>query len=351
MKILYGVPGEGMGHATRSKVIITHLLKNHDVRVVSSSRAFDFLEKQFPERVYNIKGLNFVYEDGAIEKFKTFQKIVKNSPHDLLENLGVYKKISREFVPDIVITDFETSSYLFGKYLNVPIIDIDNIQVLSRCKLEIKVPEEEKFNYNLAKTICKYRVPGCDHYLLSTFFNPPVIKKNTELIPPILRNEIINAVPESGNHILVYQTSTSQNNLLNTLNEIKNERFIVYGCNMDMSEGYCTMKKFSEEGFIHDLTTAKAVITNGGYSLISEAVYLKKPVCSFPIKNQFEQYMNAAYIEKKSYGKHITEFTSENISLFLENLPKYQQSINQYRQDGNKEIFEKLDKLISGYKL
>ena len=25
MQILYGVPGEGMGHATRSKVIIEHL--------------------------------------------------------------------------------------------------------------------------------------------------------------------------------------------------------------------------------------------------------------------------------------------------------------------------------------
>ena len=52
MKILYGVPGEGMGHATRTKVIVTHLLeKGHDVKMVSSDRAFNFLNSAFPNRV------------------------------------------------------------------------------------------------------------------------------------------------------------------------------------------------------------------------------------------------------------------------------------------------------------
>ncbi|OFX36034.1 MAG: hypothetical protein A2X08_08245 [Bacteroidetes bacterium GWA2_32_17] len=349
MKILYGVPGEGMGHATRSKVIITHLLENHDVRIVSSNRAFEFLNKQFPNRVYEIKGLNFVYKDGGIEKLKTLQSILKKSPHDLFENITTYKKIHKEFIPDIVITDFETSAYLYGKFLKVPIIDVDNIQVLSRCKLDIKIPSEEKFNYNLAKTICKYRVPDCNHYLLSTFFDSKIIKENTEFIPPILRNEIINAKTVYQNHILVYQTSSSQQNLTKILNEVENEKFLVYGFNIDEVKGNCILKKFSEDGFINDLATSNAVITNGGYSLISEAVYLKKPVCSFPIKNQFEQFMNAAYIEKLSYGKHLTEFNSKGISEFLDNLNIYRTSIICYTQKGNEDTFNKLDVLLSKY--
>src|SRR6266480_3864517 len=37
MRILYGVVGEGMGHATRSKVVIEHLLeRGHKVKVVVS---------------------------------------------------------------------------------------------------------------------------------------------------------------------------------------------------------------------------------------------------------------------------------------------------------------------------
>jgi uncharacterized protein (TIGR00661 family) len=349
MKILYGVPGEGMGHATRSKVIITHLLKEHDVRVVSSSRAYEFLNKQFPGRVYEIKGLNFVYKDGGVEKLKTFQAILKKSPHDLFENFKAYKKINKEFTPDIVITDFETSVYLYAKYLKVPVIDVDNIQVISRCKLEIKLPKEEKFNFNLAKTICKYRVPDCDNYLLSTFFDAEIVKENTTFIPPILRDEIINAKTDYKNHILVYQTSSSQQNLIKVLNEVEGENFLVYGCNIDEVNGNCTLKKFSETGFIKDLATSKAIISNGGYSLISEAVYLHKPICSFPITNQFEQYMNAAYIEKLNYGKHLAEFNSKGVIEFLAKLDLYKKNINNYKQNGNQKTFKELDNLLYIY--
>ena len=37
MRILYGVVGEGMGHAMRSGVILDHLTKNHEVQVVGES--------------------------------------------------------------------------------------------------------------------------------------------------------------------------------------------------------------------------------------------------------------------------------------------------------------------------
>ena len=41
MRILYGVVGEGMGHATRSSVLLEHLTKQHEVHVVVSGRARD----------------------------------------------------------------------------------------------------------------------------------------------------------------------------------------------------------------------------------------------------------------------------------------------------------------------
>ena len=73
MKILYGVPGEGMGHATRSKVILTHLLKKHDVRIVSSRRAYEFLNKIFPGKAYKIEGFQIAYENGGVSFLKTLK--------------------------------------------------------------------------------------------------------------------------------------------------------------------------------------------------------------------------------------------------------------------------------------
>jgi len=55
------------------------------------------------------------------------------------------------------------------------------------------------------------------------------------MYPPILREEILNLKPIKGDHILVYQTSTSNSNLFQILNDI-NEKFIVYGFDTDKVE-------------------------------------------------------------------------------------------------------------------
>lgn len=346
MKILYGVPGEGMGHATRSKVIISHLLKNHDVQIVSSSRAFDFLNKNFPGRVHKIEGFHIAYEKGTVSKFKTFSETLKSGPKNLLENFNKYREIIKSFMPELVISDFESFSYFFAKHHKLPIISIDNMQVIDRCKLEIDIPIDEKINHTIAKNIIKLKVPKCNHYFITTFFHPPVVKENTSFIPPILRDEIVNAVTSVKNHILVYQTSTSQTNLVKILQDLPDQNFYVYGFTQDKNLGNVILKSFSEEGFISDLASSKAVIANGGFSLISETVYLQKPVCSYPIKNQFEQFVNAAYIGHLGYGKHLNELTSDGLKSFIYDLEKFRKNISKYNQDGNNETFARIDEAI-----
>jgi uncharacterized protein (TIGR00661 family) len=42
MRILYGVTGEGLGHAMRSRVIADHLrARGHEVKLAASGRATD----------------------------------------------------------------------------------------------------------------------------------------------------------------------------------------------------------------------------------------------------------------------------------------------------------------------
>ncbi|MCP4132205.1 MAG: UDP-glucuronosyltransferase [bacterium] len=346
MKILYGLPSEGMGHATRSKVIISHLVKNHDVRIITSDRAYDFMEKHFPGSVYQIRGFHLAYEDGAVSKSKTFSSLLKTVPEDLMENFHKYQQVHKEFQPHIVISDFESFTFFFAKFHKLPLISIDNMQVINRCDLEIPIPRPEKDNYHIAKNIIKMKVPNCEQYLITSFFDAPIRKKNTAIVPSILRDDILEAVPQKKDHILVYQTSTSQSNFISMLQSVSKDQFFVYGFNKDEDHGNVILKPFSEAGFIGDLASAKGVITNGGFSLISEAVYLNKPVCSIPIKKQFEQFVNAAYIEKMGYGRHFDDFSADGIKSFIYDLDMFQENVNQYKQDGNNETFRKLDEAL-----
>ena len=344
MKILYGVPGEGMGHATRSKVIIQYLLEqNHDVRVVSSDRAFTFLNTAFPGRVTEIKGFHFAYKNAKISKSGTFMLNLKSAGKNLVYNYIKKLEIEHTFEADLVISDFESFAYFYAKMHQLPIISIDNMQVMNRCKLDIAISKEEESNFTLAKQIVKAKLPGCNQYLISSFFEAEIVKKNTQLVPPIIREAILQAKTSEGNHILMYQTSSSLENVQETLAKLPHEHFIVYGMNQNYTQGNVQFKPFSETEFIADFASAKAVIANGGFSFLSEAVYLHKPIYSFPIDGQFEQYMNAAYIEKLGYGRHFKSLGSDQLKAFLYDLPHFKKQLAQYDQKGNEKLFETLN--------
>jgi uncharacterized protein (TIGR00661 family) len=349
MNILYGVPGEGMGHATRSKVVIDFLLQNHNVQVVSSARAYQFLNKAFPNRVHEIEGMHFAFKDSEVSKSRTVLLNLKNAPKLLFQNFAEYLQLKSAFKVDLVISDFETFTTLFAKRHRLPLISIDNMQVIDRCQLGITIPPEEKKNYTISKSIVKVKVPRADHYFITSFFDTVIKKANTTIVPPIVRESIIKAKSQNGSHILMYQTSSKQNEVAAILHQIPEQLFYVYGFNKDVVDKNVIFKSFSEDGFVTDLAAAKAVIANGGFSFISEAVYLKKPLFSFPLKNQFEQFVNAAYIDKNGYGRHFEHFTADNLKAFLFDLPQFSSNLLQYHQDGNQMLFQFISKILKTY--
>ena len=352
MNILYGVPGEGLGHATRSKVVIGHLLaQGHQVCVVSSSRAYQMLAVAFPGRVHEIRGFHLAYRGLAVSKARTAVLTLRTAPDDLRINFAKYRDLLCDFKPELIISDFESFSYLFAKINRLPIISIDNMQIISRTKLNVTVPKAERGNHSLARNIVRAKLPRSRHYFVATFFDLPLIKPDTTLVPPIIRSEILAATPTRGGHVLVYQSATTQQNLIPLLQQLPDQQFRVYGFNKDEDHGNVQLRAFSEAGFIADLASCRAVVTNGGFSLISEAVYLQKPICAVPIPAQFEQWLNAAEVEKMGYGRHFAAITADGLRAFLYGLAGFETALASYRQQGNEVLFGRLDAelaLLSG---
>jgi len=345
-RIIYSVCGEGMGHAIRSSVIIDHLLnKGNKVIIFASDRAFDYLSKKF-DNVYRIHGFNTVYKENSAKYIDTFLVGMKNLPRDFTDNFRMLYNIAKAFKPNIIISDFEAYSSLLSKFMRIPLISLDNIHIITQC--EIEVPEEYLIEKIAAKGVIRSFIVKPKEYLITTYFYPPVKQKNVSLFPPVLRDDILNLKPYNGNNVLVYQTSDSNHEIIEYLKNI-DENFIIYGFDMEKTEDNLQFKKFSEEGFFKDFESAKAVISNGGFTLISEAIYLGKPVLSIPVKKQFEQIVNALYLEKLGYGEFHEEIDGKTIKRFLSQLNIYRESLNSYEYEGNQKIFEALDKHIEKY--
>jgi uncharacterized protein (TIGR00661 family) len=351
MRILYGVTGEGMGHATRSKVVCEHLVANgHEVKIVVSGRAHAFLSKSFPD-VVEIRGLSIKYVDNAMDRDSTLARNVLAAPQMLYANANRYFEDVVHFEPDLVISDFDSFAWFFAKRHGLPIVSIDNQQIIARCKHDKAIKQGAKVDYQVTKAFVRAKLPGCDHYVITTFFFPPIKKRfreDTTLVPPILRRSILEAKPKAkfGHHVLVYQTSTSDKTLIPTLNSITGERFVVYGLRKNAHSGNCHMKEFSEDGFVEDLASSKAVVSNGGLSLIGEAVYLGKPVYSVPVRHQFEQIMNARYLDELGYGLHAESIDADLLRMFLREQPRYAARVAKHEQDGNEALFETVDGLV-----
>jgi len=351
MRILYGVVGEGMGHATRSKVVCEHLVASgHDIKIVVSGRAHAFLARAFPD-VVEIQGLTIRYVDNRLDRNGTLAKNVLAAPSMVAANVGAYLEKVAPFRPELVISDFDSFAYLYAKRHRLPIVSIDNQQILSRCKLGKFAKAGVQVDYEMTKAFVRAKLPSCDHYIITSFFFPPIrrrFQKRTTVVPPILRSSILDAKSRArpGPHVLVYQTSSSDSHLLDKLEAVDGERFLVYGRGAETRRRNCEMRAFSEEGFVDDLASARAVVCNGGLSLIGEALYLGKPIMSIPVHNQFEQVANARYLEELEYGLSADQIDTDLLRLFLREAPKYASRVAKHGQDGNSKLFDTVDELI-----
>ena len=346
MRILYGVTGEGMGHAMRSRVVLTHLLsEGHEVEIVASSRAADYLSSRFGATT-KIHGFHMVLEENRIVRGKTLWSNILASGSGVPRNISAYFDLIDRFEPEVVISDFESWSYLYAKNHRLPIISIDNMQIINRCTHPDEILAADRANFHFTKAFVKSKLPFCDHYLITTFFHPEIRKKDTSLHPPILRPEILEATPSQGEHLLVYQTAAGND----TLEEVLAGTGIecrIYGMRRDLKEeqvcGNLRHRPFSESGFIEDLASARAVIAGSGFTLMGEAVYLRKPMLAIPLQGQFEQLMNARYLQHEGYGQHAEELDAKTVADFLEQVPRYQEKLASYEQDGNRNLLDAVD--------
>ena len=352
MRILYGVVGEGMGHAIRSRVVLDELVQRHEVQVVVSGRAHDYLAKRANAhlQVKKIWGFTIVTEDNEVRNFRTLFENLKGAlTGGWPRNIKTYFEIADSFRPDVVISDFESWSYLYGVNHALPVIYVHNMQIINRCRHDRDVLAGHEASFQLAKGIVKAKVPGAYHYLITTFFRPEIRKRRTSLHPPILRPEILAARSEQGKHLLVYQTYTSNQELPDLLRRTGIECRI-YGVRRDLREDQrednLLYRPFSEQGFVDDLRTCRAVVASGGFTLMGEAVYLHKPMLAEPVARQFEQILNARYLEKEGYGVCAEQITEASLNGFLGRLPAFEENLSRYAQDGNKDLLSKLEAVM-----
>lgn len=344
MRILYGVSGEGSGHSSRARVALRHLAAaGHEVRVASYDRGYRNLHADFD--ALEIEGLSIATADNQVSIVRTFTENLGRLPDGWRALRELRRWGFHDYEPDVVITDFEPMSAYLARNAGLPLLSIDNQHRMRW--MEYPCPPDLSRDAKLAETVVRLLVPKPDAALVTTFWFGEVKNERTFLVPPILRQEVRDRTPTEGEHVLVYATKGFES-LLERLRACPRERFHVYGFDRPEGEdGNLVFRPFSVEGFLDDLAAARAVVATAGFTLMTEALSLRKPMLALPMAGQFEQALNALLLGDSGCGRDGRDAGDDTLGDFLYRLPEHRERLAAYELGDPDTILAELDRLLA----
>ncbi len=297
-KILYGVMGDAGGHVNRAR-IIANQMPEHEFLFLGGGKVSRLARDG--HHVQKLPVVSTHYKSNSVDIAATAANALRVAGQ-WPSTLRKLRWLIRTFDPDLIITDYEYFTPIAAQQAGRFCLSLDHQHILTQCRYD--PPPEQAFSRRLTSFVVKRFYSYAHHYLITSFFLlEPLDRRASEIFPALIREEVTQWAPATGSHVLVYQTSPTFHRLLPVL-EAMGTPFFVYGFGALPKRKNIEFRPYSDEGFLRDLATARYVIANGGHNVISEALYLGKPVLSFPILNAYEQFLNAYFLHKLGYGSY-----------------------------------------------
>ena len=352
-RIIYALSGQGRGHSSRG-MAITHGLRGrgHDVRFCGGGAARDILQSR-GEVVLEVPQLQQVVHDNTM---KTAPTLLANWPS--IRNLNrIVRHLAQSIKAwnaDLVITDFEAFSWRAAELLQIPVISFNHQQIVTETRYSL--PAGHRYHAHLARLIINIVAPrDPQKLLLSSFFYPPVKRPEiTTIVPPIIRPEVACLTPSSEDFILVYYNQPEGS--LSLLDQLRahGRSYIIY--NFPEPSDTCAypnlvFKPARLDSFLDDLARCRGVLCTAGFTLISEALFLGKPLLAVPNRGIFEQTLNAVFLERESLGKAVIgrSVTLEDLTAFEQDLDEMAGRLQGKATSGNKAALDFIENVVVNY--
>ncbi len=325
-RILYGVHGTGHGHAVRA-LAVAQLCPEHEYLFVSHADGLALLRGQgavhaLPNPVTPVARHRVNLPQLALENAR-FRLQARRHEEALL-------RLADTFRPDFGMSDYEYLVPRACRRLGLPCLSVDNQHAITRCRHRLPAARWPEW-WTTGRAIEGWFGASSAH-VISTFLRAPLQPgfAATVLIPPILRPEIAGRIPQDDGHVIAYQGYSTFHGFLPMLRAMP-RRILAYGLGPPGREGNCEFRRPSPDGLLADLASCAYVICGGGHTLISEALFLGKPVLSFPVALAFEQWLNAHGLEQMGYGLRATprQAGARLIAAFEERLPNFRRALAQ----------------------
>lgn len=283
MKIFYAIQATGNGHISRATQLYPYLQKFGEVDFFLSGNNAS-LDIDLPIK-FRSEGCSLHYSKcGGLN----YWDIAKN-----IQPIQMYK--DAKSLPlkdyDVVINDFDSITSLACKMQKVHSVQFGH----QASFISENTPRPEKRSV-MGEMILKHYAPSPKHIGLH-FEN-----YDSFILPPIIKDEIVQAEPKDLKHITVYLPSFQKDCLEKAFNKLSDVQFhwFLNDIHFKHTEGNITYHPVNQKFFNESLISCHGIITGGGFETPAEALYLRKKILSIPIRDHYEQECNAAALKKMS---------------------------------------------------
>jgi len=293
MKILYAIQGTGNGHLARATEIVPMLKSMADTDVLVSGTQADL---KVPFQIdYQFSGLSFILgKTGGVDIWETAKKMPIVQFIKDIRNLLVEKY-------DLVISDFEPVSAWACRLRNKECIGLSHQNAV----LHPSAPKPE-FKEWIGKLILKHYAPASFKYGFN--FKP----FSPHIFPPVIRHDIRNAELTQKPHYTVYLPAYSDQQIQDVLSSITDIEWQVFSKHSKSKYivGNLHFQPVSLDEFTKSFLSCTGLICTAGFEGPAEAIFMGKKLCVIPMKKQYEQYCNAAFL--KSMGINVLNDFSDS---------------------------------------
>jgi uncharacterized protein (TIGR00661 family) len=333
MRVLFLVQGEGRGHLTQA-LSLAQLLKmaGHDVVGAlvgtTANRAVPtFFSDAFDAPITPVFSPGLVYNTGsnALEPFRTTVDAIRNI-RPFWRSIKRVNRLIREQRPDVVVNFYEVLGGLTYALLKPPVPMVCIAHQYMAFHPDFQRPRGQWAYRQAFRLNTRLTCLGARELLALSFDKQPdEPSQRLRVVPPLLRQEVTDIKPTTGDFLLAYVTQPGMATDISKAHEQRPDILIDgfhAGVNVpdQIIDQTLTYHAIDGKRFLDFMGRCKAIVTTAGFESVCEAAYLGKPALMIPQPNHYEQACNAIDGQRAGVGIAATHF---DLTTLLDYIPHH----------------------------
>ena len=327
MRVAFFIQGEGRGHMTQA-LALKSILEDAGHEIVAAFMGENperpipqFFVDRFGGPIHTYLSPVFTMDprQKGVRLGPTLINSLRQTPRYWSQGSTVHRELSA-YSPNLLVNFYELLGSLYHAVFrpSVPLVAVGHQFLFFHPTLP--TPKDQSFQVRMIRLHARLNSLNSDLRLGLSFTPLPSLPdKRVRIVPPLLREEVLQGKPTRGDHVLAYVLNPGYGEDLERWHAEHPE--VALHCfwdKQDVPPAYSphknlTYHRLDDRKFLELLSTCRGFTSTAGFESVCEAAFWGKPVMVVPTRNHLEQRCNALDAQRAGVATwrddfHLTDF-------------------------------------------